>query len=104
MDRLEFFQSVEMSNPYMDILTNFFDQFSILYNIIGVYGGVKISQTGNTLTNIDFSIYTISLDITNMIESRIQSYNIMNIYGGSYRVNSFRVNDTELHLSIDKIA
>ena len=76
-DRAEFFKSVEQNmEDYPLILTSLFDQFSLLYNLVGNYKSVKVANE-STHSKVQFivdfegsSLFIFSL-YTNSSVSRI---------------------------------
>lgn len=98
--RSKFFQSVKNSGTNPLIMTQFFDQFSTLYNIIGNYDNLEVA-TNNDNNQLSFTITTPSPEIANDIAFNIYNRNNIDIYGKKFNINAKQITDNTLKININ---
>ena len=95
--RGEFFTEViNDQDQYPVLLTSFFDQFTILYNIIGEYENLSVSKDMN---NMSFTIHTPSPEVTDSIVNRVQG-EVVQVYNHIFTVSISRIGPTDLIIYI----
>ena len=95
--RGEFFTSIiDDQDQYPALLTTFFDQFSILYNVIGEYNDITVSKDTNSMS---FAIHAPSQDVADGIERRIQGDPVM-VYNHQFSLHVARTGPTDLIIDI----
>ena len=100
-NRAEFFKSVEQNvDDYPSVITSLFDQFSLLYNLVGQYQSVNISN-GSTYNKVQFMINCKDEDQFNMIFNNIISKgNYTELYGRIFFVNPIKKSPTSFLLQL----
>ena len=100
-DRAEFFKSVEQNmEDYPLILTSLFDQFSLLYNLVGNYKSVKVANE-STHTKVQFIVDCKDEDQLNMIFNNILCKgNYTELYGRIFQVKSTKKSPTSFVLQL----
>ena len=90
-DRIQFFQSIEQNNEdYASIITSLFDQFSLLYNLVGNYESVTILNT-STRSKAEFEIHCKDEDQVKMIfDNIISKGSYTELYGRIFRVTAIQ--------------
>ena len=96
--RGEFFQAINQieTDKYPEMLTTFFEQFSVLYNIIGGYENLQVSKNADRFS---FSIHTPSPVIASEILLRA-SGDVMQIYGRTFSISVTQVSPVDLNIEI----
>lgn len=96
--RGDFFQSINEINDeeYPKLMTCFFEQFSILYNIIGGYTDLNVYKTSGQFS---FNINTPSPEIATEIFNKI-SGDAIQVYGRVYSISASMISPTVLNIQI----
>ena len=96
--RGDFFQSINQidQEAYPGILNSFFEQFSILYNIIGGYENLQVSKSADQFT---FDIVTPSPEIADDIMSRING-EVVQVYDKTFSISGIRTGSNGLNIQI----
>ena len=96
--RGDFFQSINAigSEEYPTLMTGFFEQFSILYNIIGGYDNLQISKNADQFS---FNIHTPSPEIATDILSRT-SGEVIQVYDRTFSIYTSQIGPTDLSIQI----
>lgn len=86
-DRIQFFQSIEQNNEdYASIITSLFDQFSLLYNLVGNYESVTILNT-STRSRAEFEIHCKDEEQVKIIfDNIISKGSYTELYGRIFKV------------------
>lgn len=85
MDRVEFIKSIENSDiDNADLLSKFFDQCMILYNLIEHVDNIKILNLNET--SVSFQLYFSDTDILNSIIERLKTQSMILIYDKCYSI------------------
>ena len=99
MDRIEFIKSIENSNmENSDILTKFFDQYMILYNLIEHVDNIKL--LGSNETMISFQLYFSDINVLNSIIEKIKVQNMVLIYDKCYNIACSNVTENTFDITI----
>lgn len=99
MDRVEFIKSIEDSNiDNADILTKFFDQYMILYNLIEHVDNIKLLNSNET--SVAFQLYFSDINILNMIIEKIKSQSMILIYDKCYNIACSNITDNTFDITI----
>ena len=96
--RGEFFQSINQidGTAYPEMITSFFEEFSVLYNIIGGYDNLQISKNYDQFS---FSIHAPSPAIASEILMRA-SGDVINVYGRTFSISVQQQSPVDLIISI----
>ena len=96
--RGDFFQSINSieDDEFPKLMTCFFEQFSILYNIIGGYTDLQIYRTSGQFS---FNINTPNPQIATDILNRI-SGDAIQVYGKVYNIYASQISPTVLNIQI----
>ena len=97
--RSDFFQSVKAADQdYPVMLTHFFDQFSVLYNIIGRYDNLMVSKDPSQ--NFTFTITAPNLGTAQRIVEDIAYNSSMTIYDRTFMIQVQQLSDLVLKITI----
>ena len=100
-NRIEFFQSVEQNNEdYASIITSLFDQFSLLYNLVGNYESVKVTNT-TSLSNAQFLITcTDEIQFKMIFNNILSKGSYTELYGRIFKVTATQKSKTSFILEL----
>ena len=100
-NRIEFFQSVEQNNEdYASIITSLFDQFSLLYNLVGNYESVKVTNT-TSLSNAQFLITcTDEIQFKMIFNNILSKGSYTELYGRIFKVTANQKSKTSFILEL----
>ena len=101
INRIDFFKSVEQNNEdYASIITSLFDQFSLLYNLVGKYEAVSV-RNNSTYTKVEFDVTCSSEDQLKLIFNNILSKgNYTELYGRIFLVEAKQKDSTTFILRL----
>ena len=101
MDRVAFINYIEESNiSHADVLTKFFDQYMVLYNLIEKID--KISFINSDNNSVTFQLYCTDSDIWNPIIDRINYQSMVVIYDKCFNVSyaNITMNTIDINISL----
>lgn len=95
--RGDFFSSVVNDpNEYPDIVTSFFEEFSVLYNIIGNYDNLKVFRNNSQMS---FDIHTPSPAIADEICGKVDG-EVVQVYDRTFTVYAYRTGVSDISIKI----
>ena len=97
MDRIEFFQSVDQNRAYDSAITSLFDQFSALYDLVGQYNAIKISNTTEK-NKVQFDLKCIDYDQMNFIYNQIINRKVIYLYGCVFEIAAIKKDDNKIRI------
>lgn len=101
MDRLEFFRSINPNQtPIVDLLSIYFDQFMILYDLIDSES--KIEIVNGTNTDVSFKIENNDPNVINALSNNLQSVSILQKYEKMFRVTTEAVSHRSIVITMIK--
>ena len=102
MDRVKFFQSIEIGSndlSYDKYINTLFEQISVLYNLVGKYEGIRVINIPNTL--VSFKVICTTENSEYILKSIIDNPYIV-LYDQNMYVTAYSINDKEISISITK--
>ena len=99
MDRVEFIKSIEDANiSHADILTKFFDQYMILYDLIEHIDDIKFIDSDSTSTK--FQLYFGNPNILNTLVERLKTQTMIMIYQKCYGIYYSDITSNTVNITI----
>ena len=99
MDRVQFMRCIEESNvTHADILSKFFDQYMILYNLIEKIDRIIFLSSDNN--NVVFQLCCSDEKVLPPIIDRIQSQSMVMIYNKTFTVQYSNITANTIDISI----
>lgn len=99
MDRVEFIRHIEESNiSHADILTRFFDQYMVLYNLIEKIDKILFINSDNN--SVTFQLYCADSDIWKPIIDRINYQSMVMIYEKCFTISYANITANTIDINI----
>lgn len=97
MNRVEFIQSIKDLNNET-LLTNFFDQYMILYDLIEKVDDIKVIQSDQV--SVSFQLYFTDAYKLQSIVEKLKSQSMLMMYEKYYSISYSDITDSTINIKI----